>query len=57
MRKYKILFKNKGYYMSNLNYALDFAKRESLVGGRASVFEKDKKLATYENGDLKEWNM
>jgi hypothetical protein len=57
MRKFKILVNNKGYYMSNLTYALDYAKRESLVGGRVSVFENDKKLATYERGDLKEWNM
>ena len=57
MRKYKILINNKGYYMANLTYALDFARRESLVGGRVSVFEKDKKLASYYNGDLKEWNL
>lgn len=56
MRNYKILFANKSYCTSNLQYALDYAKRESLVGYRVSVFEGNKKLATYQGGDLKEKN-
>lgn len=56
MRNYKILFANKSYCTSNLQYALDYAKRESLVGYRVSVFENGKKLATYQGGDLKEKN-
>lgn len=57
MKNYKILFANKAYTMNNLQYALDYAKRESLIGYRVSVFEGEKKLATYQGGDLKEWNL
>ena len=57
MKTYKILVLDKTYTMTNLQYALDYAKRESLVGYRVSVFDGNKKLATYQGGDLKEWNM
>ena len=57
MKKYTILFANKTYCYGNLQIALDFAKRQSLVSFRTSVFDGNKKLATYENGDIKEWNM
>lgn len=57
MKNYKILFANKAYTMSNLQCALDYAKRESLVGYRVSVFEGEKKLATYQGGDLKHWGL
>ena len=55
MRKYKILVVNKTYCKSDLQNALDFAKRESLVGYRVSVLDNNTKIATYQNGDLKEW--
>lgn len=57
MKNYKILVLNKTYCTSNLQFALDYAKRESLVGYRVSVLDDSKKLATYQGGDLKEWNM
>ena len=57
MTNYKILFANKAYTMNNLQCALDYAKRESLVGYRVSVFEGEKKLATYQGGDLKHWGL
>lgn len=57
MKRYKILVVNKSYYASNLQYALDYAKRESLVGYRVSVFDGNTKIATYQNGDLKEWHL
>ena len=57
MKKYKILVLNKTYIMNNLELALDYAKRESLVGYRVSVLDGDVKIATYQGGDLKEWNM
>ena len=55
MRKYKILVVNKTYCTSDLQNALDFAKRESLIGYRVSVLDNNTKIATYQNGDLKEW--
>ena len=57
MRNYKILVNNKTYCMSDLQYALDYAQRESLVGYRVSVFDGNAKIATYQGGDLKEWNL
>ena len=57
MKNYKILVVDKTYTMNDLQHALDYAKRESLVGYRVSVLDGDKKLATYQGGDLKEWNM
>ena len=57
MKTYKILVVDKTYTMTNLQYALDYAKRESLIGYRVSVLDGNKKLATYQGGDLKEWNM
>lgn len=51
MKKYKILFTNKSYYYQDLNIALYFARRESLVGYRVSVFDGDKKLVTFQNGE------
>lgn len=57
MKNYKILVVDKTYCTSNLQFALDYAKRESLVGYRVSVLDGDKKIATYQGGDLKEWNM
>lgn len=55
-RDYKILVKNKTYCTATLAWAIDIARRESLVGGRVSVLKYGKKLVTYENGDLKEKN-
>ena len=57
MKKYTILFANKTYCYSNLQIALDYAKRQSLVNFRVSVFDGNKKLATYEKGDVKVWNL
>jgi hypothetical protein len=55
-RDYHILVNNKTYCTRTLEWAIDIARRESLVGGRVSVLKDGKKLATYENGDLKEKN-
>ena len=55
-RDYKILIKNKTYCTATLAWAIEIARRESLVGGRVSVIKDNVKLATYENGDLKEKN-
>ena len=57
MKTYKILVVDKTYTMTNLQYALDYAKRQSLSSFRVSVLDGNKKIATYQNGDLKEWNM
>lgn len=56
-RDYKIYVVNKTYCTSQLLWALEIARRESLVGYRVSVFKDNKKLATYQGGDLKEWNL
>lgn len=56
MKTYKILYKNQGMLAKGLLWALDIARRESLVGGRASVFDGEVKIATYYNGDLVEKN-
>ena len=53
MEKFLILKNNKTYLANNLAWAIDIARRESLVGGRVSVFNNGIKLVTYENGDLK----
>lgn len=55
-RDYKILVNNKTYCTATLAWAIDIARRESLVGSRVSILKDNKKLATYENGDLKEKN-
>jgi hypothetical protein len=55
-RDYKILVKNKTYNTSTLAWAIEIARRESLVGGRVSVIKDNVKLATYYNGDLVEKN-
>lgn len=57
MKTYKILVVDKTYTMNNLQYALDYAKRQSLASFRVSVLDGNKKIATYQNGDLKEWNL
>ena len=55
-RDYKILVNNKTLCTATLAWAIEIARRESLVGGRVSVIKDNVKLATYENGDLKEKN-
>lgn len=55
-RDYHILVNNKTYCTRTLAWAIEIARRESLVGGRVSVLKDGVKLATYENGDLKEKN-
>lgn len=57
MKTYKILVANKTYQTSNLQYALDLARRESLVGCRVTVLDGNNKIATYQGGDLKEWKL
>ena len=57
MKKFKILLPNKTYLMTDLQKALDYARRESLIGYRVSVFDGNTKIATYQGGDLKEWNL
>jgi hypothetical protein len=57
MKTYKILVVDKTYTMTSLQYALDYAKRQSLASFRVSVLDGNKKIATYQNGDLKEWNL
>jgi hypothetical protein len=56
MKTYKILYKNKTMLAKGLLWTLDIARRESLVGGRVSVFDNEVKIATYYNGDLVEKN-
>lgn len=56
MKTYKILYKNKSMLTKGLLWTLDIARRESLVGGRVSVFDNEVKIATYYNGDLVEKN-
>ena len=57
MTKYTVLMANKTYTLNNLTLALDFARRQSLVYFRVSVFENGKKVATYQGGDLKQWGL
>lgn len=51
MKHYKILLKNKTIYAYGLLNAMEYARRESLVGGRVSVLDDDVKVVTYYNGD------
>ena len=51
MKTYKILLKNKTICAYGLINAMEYARRESLVGGRVSVLDGEVKVATYFNGD------
>ena len=51
MKTYKVLLKNKTIYAYGLLNAMDYARRESLVGGRVSVLDGEVKIATYCNGN------
>ena len=50
-RDYKILVNNKTYCTAKLEWAIEIARRESLVGGRVSVIKDNVKLATYDKGN------
>ena len=56
MKKYTIYNKNKAMVVTGLLWALDIARRESLVGGKVAVFDAGVKIAVYCNGDLVEKN-
>jgi hypothetical protein len=56
MKKYTIYNKNKAMVVNGLLWALDIARRESLVGGKVAVFDAGVKVAVYCNGDLVEKN-
>ena len=50
MKDYKVLFNNKTMVFKNLDWATEVAKRYTMVGGKATVFDNNTKVATYYNG-------
>lgn len=56
MEKFKILYANKSYYMTNFENALYVAKKESLNGYRVSIFNNNDKLITFQNGEIFDMN-
>jgi hypothetical protein len=53
MKTYKVLFANKGLLVVGLERARELAKNKSLVNFRASIFDGNTKVETYENGKVK----
>ena len=51
MKKYKILFANKSSLVADLGWALTIAKNSSKVGGMVSVFDGERKVVTFKNGE------
>lgn len=51
MKKYQVYGVNKSWTLKTLERAVSFAQRESKVGRRMSVFEDNKKIATYQFGE------
>jgi hypothetical protein len=51
MKKYQVYGVNKSWKVATLERAIAFAQRESKVGYRMSVFEDNKKIATYQFGE------
>ena len=53
MKTYKVLFADKGLLVKGLDRAKELAKNKSIVNFRASIFDGNTKVATYENGKVK----
>ena len=53
MKKYTILFANKSVCYQGLERAKKYAQEQSLVSFRASVFDGNQKIVTYEWGKEK----
>jgi hypothetical protein len=51
MKKYQVYGINKSWTLKTLDNAIAFAQRESKAGCRMSVFEDNKKVATYQFGE------
>jgi len=51
MKKYQVYGVNKSWTVATLETAITFAQRESKVGNRISIFEDNKKIATYQFGE------
>lgn len=51
MKKYQVYKANKSWTVATLEKAIAFAQRESKVGNRISIFEDNKKIATYQFGE------
>lgn len=50
MKGYKVLFNNNTMVFKNLEWAKEVAKRYTMVGSKATVFDNNTKVATYYNG-------
>lgn len=50
MKTYKVLFNNKTMVFKDLEWAKANAKRYTMVGGKATVFDGNTKVVTYYNG-------
>lgn len=50
MKDYKIYNVNKCFIVKGLDRALEIAQNDSRIGNRVSVFDGDKKIATYQFG-------
>ena len=51
MKEYKIYGVSKSWNVKGLKRAMEYAKRESRVGYRVSVFDGNAKIATYQGGE------
>jgi hypothetical protein len=51
MKNIKVLFNNNTMVFKDLEWAKEVAKRYTMVGGKATVYEDNKKVVTYYNGE------
>ena len=52
MKKYTVRYANNASLVIDLGWALTIAKNASQVGGRVSVFDGERKVATFQNGEI-----
>ena len=51
MKKYTVRYANNASLVIDLGWALTIAKNASKVGGKVSVFDGERKVATFQNGE------
>ena len=52
MKKYTVRYANNASLVIDLGWALTIAKNASKVGGKVSVFDGERKVATFQNGEI-----
>ena len=51
MKKYTVRYANNASLVIDLGWALTIAKNASKVGGTVSVFDGERKIASFKNGE------